>query len=62
VRPVWEEGICAISTAGGRDAKGILTNPVGVRYFDGRVAPSFDWETKPRPTTGAAAKRNESPR
>ena len=48
VQPVWEQGITAIATTGSQGGEGVLRNPQGVRYEDGRVAPTHDWTVTPR--------------
>lgn len=47
VRPLWQEGICALSTRSTVNASGVLQSSNGVSYYDGRKVPSFDWVTEP---------------
>ena len=43
VRQVWETDILAIDTQHTTNQEGVMHNPRGVRYSDGRYVPTFDW-------------------
>lgn len=43
VRPAASLGITAIRTRGVRDASGLLTASDGIKFRNGRIAPTYDW-------------------
>ena len=43
VQQVWETDILAIGTQHTTNQEGVMHNPRGVRYSDGRYVPTFDW-------------------